>query len=388
MPRQSKGARLWSDKASGFWFIRDGAIKRSTGCRSDNRAGAEDALRAYLDTKYVRPSDSRASRLFVTDILIYYGREIAPGQKSKATSYAIEPLATWWATKKLSDVKRSTCLAYVEHRRKQPIRQAKTDEARKKKVSEETARRELTVLRAAINAYHEETPLDALPIVTLPPASPPRTRWLTRDEAARLLKAARRLEDKDSSRALVRFILLGLYTGTRSGALRDLGWMPNSLGGWVDLEHGVIHRRGEDEAETKKRKPPIRIPDRLVGSLARWHAADMTETEKRKPIPFVIHYRGKPVDKQRKSWAAALEKAGLPKDITPHILRHTATTWLLHAGVKPFEVASYVGMSVQMVDDVYGHHSPEHQKEIAANIGRKPAGKAKLSSKLSPVRSA
>ncbi|MDX1561983.1 MAG: ATP-binding cassette domain-containing protein, partial [Gammaproteobacteria bacterium] len=46
--------------------------------------------------------------------------------------------------------------------------QAKSQEARKRKVTTETARRELTVLRAAINAYHAETPLDALPVVTLP----------------------------------------------------------------------------------------------------------------------------------------------------------------------------------------------------------------------------
>lgn len=367
MPRPAKGARLWFDRKAGLWFVRDGTSKRSTGCGLEGRAGAEEALRLYIAEKYEPPSDSSPARLLVDDVLAFYVRTIAPGQKSQTTSFAVERLVGWWHGKPLSDVKRSTCQAYVEHRMTQPIRQAKKTKA-PRLVSAETARRELTVLRAAINAYHAETPLDALPVVTLPEASEARPNWLRRDEVARLLRAARAMEDKDAGRALVRLILIGVYTGTRSGAMRRLGWLPNTLGGYVDLNAGVIHRRGDEEDETKKRRPSIRIPDRLIDFLRRWHRLDM---EMERPPGFVIHYRGSPVDKQRKSWTRARMVAGLGPEITPHILKHTAITWALQSGIKIWDASGFFGTSAQIIEDVYGHHSPEFQRGVAARIGRR-----------------
>ncbi len=367
MPRPAKGARLWFDRKAGYWFIRDGSVKRGTGCRLEERAGAEEQLRGYIEQKYEPPTDNRPSRLLVADVLTFYAREIAPGQKSQATSYAIERLLDWWAGKALSDVKRSTCQDYVAFRMSQPIRQAKKTKT-PKLTSAETARRELTVLRAAINAYHAETPLDALPVVTLPESSGARPDWLRRDQVAALLRAVRRMDDIDSARALQRFIILGVYTGTRSGALRRMGWVPNTLGGHIDIDAGVIYRRGDEEGETKKRRPTIRIPDRLKGFLRRWRQQDMARD---KPIAFVIHYRGRPVDKQRKSWAAARNSAGLKKTITPHILRHTAASWLMLAGADIWDAAHYLGMSPKMLEDVYGHHHPDFQKEVASKVGKK-----------------
>lgn len=367
MPRPAKGARIWFDPKAKLYYIRDGSLKRGTGCGIAERAGAEGQLRAYIEQKYEPPTDSRPSRLLVDDILTFYAREIAPGQKSQATSYSMERLLDWWSGKALSDVKRSTCEAYVAHRMTQPIRQA-TKSKEPKLVSQETARRELTVLRAAINAYHAETPLDALPVVTLPEAAPPKTRWLSRKEAARLLRAAWRLEDKDSARALSRFILIGLYTGTRSGAIRKLGWLPNTVGGHIDLNQRIIYRRSDGERDNRKRRPAVRIPDRLYGSLDRWRRQDMGGERK---VPFVIHYRGRMIEKQRKSWAAACLRAGLGSDVTPHILRHTCVTWMMLDSQSAFDVGHYVGMSHQMIEDVYGHHSPEHQGKIASSIGRR-----------------
>lgn len=368
MPRTAKGARVWYDQNAGLWYIRDGSVKRGTGSALADRAGAEEALARYIAEKYEPSKDGRADHLCVEDILVFYARTKVVDHKSKSSLYAIDALSLWWGGKKVSEIKASTCKAYVKHRTSQSIPQARTAEAKKRTVKEETARRELAVLRAALHAYHEETPLKALPVVTLPGASMPRTRFLTRHEAARLLWSTRKMDDREGARAIRRFILLGLYTGTRSGALRSLGWKPNPGGGWIDLERGVFHRRPDGEAETKKRKPSARIPDRLAGTLRRWRDADKRRNV---PIAHVIHYRGQPVQKQRKSWAEVCKLAGLDASVTPHILRHTAVTWMMLAGNDPYDVAGYVGMSVKMLDDVYGHHHPDHQKGLASSIGRK-----------------
>jgi integrase len=41
--------------------------------------------------------------------------------------------------------------------------------------------------------------------------------------------------------------------------------------------------------------------------------------------------------------------------------RHTAATWLMQAGVDAFEAAGYLGMSVETLLEVYGHHHPAFQ---------------------------
>ena len=68
-----------------------------------------------------------------------------------------------------------------------------------------TARRELGVLQAALNHAHAEGLLVHPIKVTLPAMGVERDRWLTRSEAAKLLRAA--------APHVRRFILISLYTG-------------------------------------------------------------------------------------------------------------------------------------------------------------------------------
>ena len=93
------------------------------------------------------------------------------------------------------------------------------------------ARRDLEDLRAAINHHAAEGLHRSIVRVTLPEKGPPRDRWLTRSEAAKLLwicwrhrelQLRHRGSDKGRKlpttryplRHLARFILVALYTGT------------------------------------------------------------------------------------------------------------------------------------------------------------------------------
>lgn len=67
------------------------------------------------------------------------------------------------------------------------------------------------------------------------------------------------------------------------------------------------------------------------------------------------------------------EEAGL-KGVTPHVLRHTAATWLMQAGEDPWKAAGLLGMTVKTLLGTYGHHHPEHQAgaaEVLARGGRR-----------------
>jgi integrase len=59
------------------------------------------------------------------------------------------------------------------------------------------------------------------------------------------------------------------------------------------------------------------------------------------------------------------ERLGHPVRITPHVLRHTAATWLMQAGVDLWVAAGFLGMTVKQLEDTYGHHHPDFQDEAA-----------------------
>jgi integrase len=263
--------------------------------------------------------------------MAYAAEHLPHTRAAKNAAYNVGNLAKWWGDKRLGDVTAKNCRAYAADR------------------SPAAARRDLETLRAAIGHWHREYgPLAVLPAVVMPEKPEPRERWLTRSEAARLLWAARRTEH------LKRFILIGLYTGSRSGAILNLKWE------WVDVERGIMRRRDEGERESNKRRPPVRIGRKLLSFLRRWKHQDDGGRATR-----IVHYDGDPIQKLRRSWASAVSRSGMAPGITPHTLRHTRATWLMQAGIDPWEAAGHLGMSVEMLQRVYGKHSPDFQRRAA-----------------------
>ena len=84
-----------------------------------------------------------------------------------------------------------------------------------------------------------------------------------------------------------------------------------------------------------------------------------------------VEFNGKPIASVKTAFARAVKLADLASEgskIIPHTLRHTAATWLMQRGVPIWQAAGYLGMSAEMLDRVYGHHSPEHLKGAADAI--------------------
>lgn len=339
MPRQSRGPYLYlrKDKAGKAWIIRDGQKQIRTGCRAGEQEAAQRALAGYITSKHERKAGgSDPDAVILADVIDMYQEQVA-SKRSKpmdADSRAGFLLA-YWGEKTVSEIIGKTCREYVAQRS-----------------SPSAARRELEDLRAAVNHYGREVKMTYQPRFTLPEKEPARERWLTRSEAARLLWAARRTPH------LARFILIGLYTGTRSGAILGLHWGPNTVGGWVDLDRGVLYRRAAGERETKKRKPPTRLSSRLAAHMKRWQRMDQG-------LQPVVHWNGQTVKSVKKAWRAARDSAGLDKSVTPHVLRHTRATWLMQRGVDMWEAAGSLGMTVEILQATYGHHHEDYQRRAA-----------------------
>jgi integrase len=390
MSRPAKGARLWlepEEREEGklirraSWVIRDGPHKERTGCAREDRAGAERALADYIASKYQvsRERDRSPAQILVLDVLNVYLADRAPKHaRPEETKQRVLTLADFWEPFRLADVTGKRCRDYVAWRVGQTWRSAKPNQTghAPRLVSEAAARRELEDLRAAINHHRLEGLCSEIVSVVLPEKAPAREQWLTRSQAARLLWAAWRarqvMRDKRTRRAvgqhLARFILVGLYTGTRHGAICGAALMPTIGRGHVDLERGVFYRRAESAPATKKRQPPVRLSDRLLAHLQRWQRLGIAERA-------LVEWNGKPVRSVRRAFAAAVKAAGLNDRITPHVLRHTAATWAMQRGGDVWQIAGFLGLTVEMLERVYGHHHPDYQRDAADAVARSPGQK-------------
>ena len=341
MPRRNQGPRLrWLKKRGGYyitWTEHGRSRERSTG--TADRKKAETVFAEWLLARHRRHGPRDPSEIFVTDVLSDYARERGPRVAApRAIGCAVDALTEFWQGRLVTEVTPRTCGLYVETRGR----------------SANTVRRELNVLRTAINYAHKHGRLTRLVAVELPEAPEPRGRWLKRDEAARLLGAA--LRSLKARLYLPLFVLLALYTGRRKEAILSLRWHQ------VDFETGTINF--EQGRRTKKRKGDIPIPPRLLPHLIR---ARLRGTD----LGYVLHINGERIGDIKKGFAAACLRAGVD-DVTPHVLKHTAITWAMQNRIDLWQAAGFFATSVPTLIRVYGHHHPDHMREAAKIIGRRP----------------
>jgi integrase len=344
MPRPRLPARLDYRKGKDRWVIIDGGKEINTGCRFGDLARAEEqfgeyrALHVGIDT-----SERNPAQIAVADVITLYIKHhaVAPA------IYHAEPLIRHFGQMTLAEVNGRTCRSYADVRGAQ--------------VSLSTVRRELGTFQAALNFWHKESPLSAVPVVTKPEESPPRIRHLTRHEAARLLWAARRL----GMRHIARFILIGLYTGTRHATILGLRWTPSDDAGWIDCQRGILYRAGGREIQSRKAKATSRIPERLMIHVRAWAAADLAKG----PQTAVIRWKGQPIVKERRAWERVCKAAGI-EDVTPHTLKHTCATWALASGMSIWDLAGLMGTSTKTIEATYGHHDPAFQVASAKAFRR------------------
>lgn len=386
MPRPAKGARLWlrpeARDAGGritrraAWYILDRGRQFATGCAQGEIGRAESALASHIERKYQTPRRQRdPDHVPVADILNLYVDDRSPPEprSAKRLLAAANRLSDHWQGKSLAEVRPENCRAYVAGR------SGRTG----------GARRDLEVLRAAINHHAAQGLHRGAVMVDLPARGAPRQRWLTRDEAARLLWVCWRTREvqtlhrgrntgektetrKYPLRHLARFILIGLYTGSRAGAIAAASPYASAGRSYVDLDRGIFYRLAEGKRVTLKRQPPAPIPPRLLAHMRRWRDREII-------AQHMVEWAGLPVRTVRTAFRRAAMLAGLMDKetppahrVTPHTLRHTAVTWLMQQGVSIWEAGGYVGMSPSMVERTYGHHHPDHLRRASLAITNRP----------------
>jgi integrase len=325
----------------------DGRAHRVS-CRTADIAEARRFL-AELIAELATPAKPRSPT--VGAILDGYEADRSLSEGSPTMGYVVANLKSVLGDLPPELLTRERIRHYAAERRHQHIEREKDKRATGKAspktpirpLSNGTIIRELVILRAALRWAITSKWISDEPKIDLPPAPPARTRWLTRQEANRLIASAEAPHIK-------LFIVLGLYTAARAGALLELRWEQ------IDMDRGYI---ALGRGRANKRRSVVPITPELRAAL--------TVAQESRVGDYVVSPNDKRLGSIKTGFNAACRRARLD-DVTPHTLRHTAASWMVQGGVSFELVASFLGNSVAMVEKVYGHLHPEHLRGAAAAL--------------------
>ena len=210
--------------------------------------------------------------------------------------------------------------------------------------SDGTIHTELGHLRMVLNWAVKRGHIERAPHIERPAKPEPKDRYLTREEAQRLLDGA-------AMHHIRLAIILLLATAARVEAIRELTWDR------VDFDRGLVHLR--DPQDKTRRKGRATVPMNRSARVALLQAKETALTD------YVIEWAGKPVQSIRRGLDTAARNAGLA-GVSAHVLRHTAAVWLAEAGRPMAEIAQFLGHSNSRVTErVYARFSPDHLRAPA-----------------------
>ncbi len=213
-------------------------------------------------------------------------------------------------------------------------------------VSNATVNRTMEVVRAILRkAANEWEWTDRAPAVRMLPEPKRRIRWLTQEEAERLI-----VELPEHLAEMVRF---SLATGLRKANVTELEWSQ------VNLQRRIawIHA---DQAKARK----------AIGIPLNAEAILVLRRQMGEHPRFVFTHRGKPVrNVNTKAWKAALRRVGIA-DFRWHDLRHTWASWHAQAGTPPNVLQELGGWESADMVRRYAHLAPEHLAEFAERLSR------------------
>lgn len=206
-----------------------------------------------------------------------------------------------------------------------------------------TVNRYLALMRYLLRTARDEWQwIDTLPKIRLLSGEVERDRWLTRDEAMRLVGAC-----PSHLAAIVRF---ALATGCRASEIAGLEWSR------VDLQRSTAW------LNRTKNGTPRGVPlnrDAIV----------VLKEQIGKNERYCFTYRGEPIryELTNSAWKTACEKAKL-KDLRFHDMRHTWASWHRQAGTSCDELKDLGGWKSRVMVDRYAKFGTEHLTAAASRI--------------------
>lgn len=229
---------------------------------------------------------------------------------------------------------------------------------RMKKVSASTIQKEFALISHLFNVANREWgyPVDnPIPHVTRPKIRNNRTRFLTKEEAQRLLDAAK----TSRNQKLYPYLLVMMHTGMRPSEAAGLKW------GDIDLDQRLVKLQ---VTKTDMRYVPLTEmtetilrtirPENATNDMHVFLPPESVASKQLTNVPC-LHFK--------KSFTTAKTKAGLD-DLHLHDLRHTAASHLLMAGVDLRTLAEILGHKTLQMVHRYTHLLNDHKLKAVDRI--------------------
>ena len=264
----------------------------------------------------------------------YLSARVHTNQKSERDRYSLIRLQPHFGGRNLRELKRVHVREYVSKRLGDGVKLS-------------TVRRELRLFCAAINFVRLEFDRNDLPnpVAKLGLASEePRVRWITHQEAARLVSEAERGATRPH---LAAFIRLALNTGCRRGELLNLEWSR------VDLQQRRFLLEARHTKARKRRTVPLNdAAIEVLKQLQAWQAKHLARS------PWVFGWKeDSRITTFKTSWTSALKRAEI-ENFRIHDLRHTFASWLVMQGESLYVVKELLGHASITQTEIYAHLAP------------------------------
>ncbi len=218
-----------------------------------------------------------------------------------------------------------------------------------RKIAPGTVNRYLATIRGILRMARDEWQwIDSYPKIKLLSGEVARDRWLTREEADRLIAAC-----SPHMAAIVRF---ALATGCRASEITGLEW------GRVDLARKTAWLNRTKNG-TPRGVPLNRDAVAILVSVKGQHS-QVCFTYKGEPIRWGVC---------NTAWLEAVKRAEL-KDFRFHDLRHTWASWHRQAGTSTDELKDLGGWKSRVMVDRYAKFATENLSAAAARIESVGAG--------------
>ena len=300
----------------------------------------------------------RTVQTLVEDFLQFLRHERGQSEHTQKTYAALlNRFVTWAQKQKLTDwqsVQLPHLMAFLSHERERPL--ARQEEKSARKLSSESVYLEIAALRAFYRFAENEK---LLPVNVAENLSLPR-RWkrlpkaLNDAEITQLLQP----ETPETPQSLCDHAILELAyaSGLRLAELRNVRLEQ------LHLEAGFINVIGKGN---KERVVPV--GKKAVAAINRYLEAGRPKlVSPRSPANLFLTQRGTPFAaptmwlriKQR------VKRAGIPRNITPHMLRHSFATHLLEHGADLRVIQELLGHASISTTEIYTHVTGSRLREV------------------------
>ena len=222
---------------------------------------------------------------------------------------------------------------------------------RSKSIEKITVNKELRTMRAFLNqairlGFMKNNPALSCANYKVEPKTP---AFLTPEEVRQLL-------NNIASPVIRDIVLCALFTAMRIGEIVNLDWRD------IDFQTKFIWVRNKPGFRVKGGRSRI-VP---MGDLL----ALLLQERPRVGEKVFLNKFGRPckVGNISRRFKMCALKAGLPKEIHFHSLRHTSLSWMAENGVPPEYIRQIAGHSSIVVTQIYTHSTPSHLSAAANSL--------------------